>query len=167
MPLSSLAGCRTRNSYEVSMFFGAATAAGSVLTFATHRLDDVMVVRCLGRIVLGHADRLRTVVKQARTPMVVLDLAETTAIDAAGLGVLVSLNNWAKATGTEFRLMNLRPEVERVFEVTKLKPAFAICSVREMFDLLCRAMRSTQAVDESSEFVAAAGKVIADAGSAA
>ena len=142
------------------MFFGTAAAAGSTLTLVTHRLDDVTVVRCLGGITFGYADRLRPAVTLARTSSVVLDLAETTAIDAAGLGVLVSLHHWAKATGTTFRLMNLRPEVERLFELTNLKPLFAICSVPEMFDLLCRAMRFSEAAGASANFVP--GAVIAD-----
>jgi anti-anti-sigma factor len=148
------------------MFFGAATAAGSTLTLKTHRLDDVTVVRCLGSITFGYADRLRPVVTLARTSGVVLDLAETTAIDAAGLGVLVSLHHWAKARGTTFRLMNLRPSVERLLELTNLKPVFAICSVPEMFDLLCRAMRWPEA-DESAEFVPRRRDVMATGGPAA
>ena len=149
------------------MFFGAATAAGSTLTLATHRLDDVTVVRCLGRIVVDYAERLRTVVKQARSPVVVLDLAETTAIDAAGLGVLVSLHRWAKAAGTKLRLMNLRPEIERLFELTNLKPVFAICSVPEMFALLCRAMERGVLLDESMDVPSPNDQLIATDGSAA
>ena len=148
------------------MLFGAETAASSVFTVATHRLGDVMVVRCLGRITFGYADRLKVVVKQARTPVVVLDLAETTAIDAAGLGMLVSLQSWAQAAGTTLKLMNLRPAVEELFELTNLKDVFAVCSVPEMFDLLCRAMRWPDAADEPADFVPQHHELIAG-GSAA
>jgi anti-sigma B factor antagonist len=144
------------------MFFAAATAAGATFTLATHRLDDVTVVRCRGRITLGSVETLRAVVKQAPTPVVVLDLAETTAIDAAGLGVLVSLRHRAQATGTTLKLMNLRPMVERLLELTGLKPAFAICSVPEMFDLLCRAMR--RPADETADFIPRERPVIATGG---
>ena len=148
------------------MFFGTATAE-SVLTIATHRLGDVVVVRCLGRIVVGHTEGLKIAVRQTGAPLVVLDLAETTAIDAAGLGVLVSLHVWAKATGMTLRLMNLRPDVEQVFEATKLKSVFAICSVPEMFDLLCRAMERRASLDGATDVLPTHGQVIATGGSAA
>ena len=80
-----------------------------------------------------------TDIGRAGTRVVVLDLAEITTVDAAGLGELVSLQTWAKATGRELKLMNVLPRVESILELTHLQPAFEICSLGEMVDLLCRA----------------------------
>jgi anti-anti-sigma factor len=86
--------------------------------------------------------------------MVVLDLAEVSAVDAAGVGMLVLLRLWANATGTKLKLMNLTPRVEEVLQLTKLRSAFEVCSVREMMDLLCRASRAVQAHTATASAVA-------------
>ena len=104
-------------------------------------LGDVAVLRCSGRITSEDTEELR---KAVLTPSdirtVVLDLSEVRSVDAAGLGTLVALQNWATASGTQFKLMNLAPLVEQVLEITNLKQQFEICSLSEMLDLLCRAI---------------------------
>lgn len=111
-----------------------------MLSLTIHNLDDVTVFRCAGRITIedGHALR-NAVLVQPHSPITVLDLAGISVVDAAGLGILVSLRRWADATGTKLKLMNLIPRVEDLLELTKLKSAFEVCSVHEMLDLLCRA----------------------------
>jgi len=76
----------------------------------------------------------------------VLDLVNIAAIDAAGLGMLVSLRTSARQTGRILKLMNVTPWVERLLQLTKLKSEFEICSAREMLDLLCRAMQVSELV---------------------
>ena len=111
-----------------------------MLSLTIQKLGDVSVFQCAGRLTAGDGDILRIAVRtQSRVHTVVLDLAEISAIDAAGLGMLVSLRAWAKSTGTDLKLMNLTPRVEEVLELTHLRAAFEVCSVREMMDLLCRA----------------------------
>ena len=111
------------------------------LSLTIQTLGDVAVLRCTGRITSEDSAELR---KAVLTPpdirTVVLDLAEVSSVDAAGLGALVSLRNWATATGTQFKLMNLSPLVEEVLEITNLKQQFEVCSLFEMLDLLCRAI---------------------------
>jgi anti-sigma B factor antagonist len=115
----------------------------TMLSLTIQRLGDVSVIQCSGRVTAGDGDILRIAVRtQSRTHTIVLDLAEVSAIDAAGLGMLVGLRTWAKSTGTELKLMNLTPRVEEVLALTHLRPEFEVCSVREMMDLLCRATRS-------------------------
>lgn len=104
-------------------------------------LGDVAVLRCAGRITVEDSAELREAVltpPEIRT--VVLDLAGVSSVDAAGLGTLVSLRNWATETGTQFKLMNLAPLVEEVLEITNLKEQFEVCSLSEMLELLCRAI---------------------------
>jgi anti-sigma B factor antagonist len=119
-----------------------------MLKVAVQNLGDVTIFRCKGRIVFGRADRLSTAI--SRHPplrIAVLDLAEATAIDAAGIGMLVSLRKWAKASDVRLKLMNLTPKIEDLLELTKLKSAFEICSVPEMLGLLCRAFEQSQFVN--------------------
>jgi anti-anti-sigma factor len=114
--------------------------ANPMLSFTTQNLGDVTVFRCAGRITADSGNQLQNeVVNRTDAREVVLDLAEVSAVDAAGLGVLVSLRTWAETTGRRLKLMNLLPRVEKVLELTHLRSAFDVCSLREMLDLLCRA----------------------------
>jgi anti-anti-sigma factor len=116
-----------------------------MLRLTIQNLSDVTVFRCEGRITFAYADMLRiAVLKQPRNRVAVLDLAEVCAVDAAGLGMLVSLRNWARTNGMALKLMNLAPNVEDLLELTNLRSAFEICSVPEMLDLLCRAFDQSQ-----------------------
>jgi len=104
-------------------------------------LGDVAVLRCSGRITAEDTEDLRNaVLTPSDIRAVVLDLAEVSTVDAAGLGTLASLRLWATETGTQLKLMNLAPLVEEVLEITNLKEQFEICSLSEMLDLLCRAI---------------------------
>lgn len=111
-----------------------------MLKITVNNLGDVTIFRCSGEITLEYTETLRILVlNQPRIRIAVLDLAEIRAIDAAGLGMLVSLRTWATTTGTALRLMNLTPRVEDLLKLTNLRSAFEICSVPDMFDLMCRA----------------------------
>jgi anti-anti-sigma factor len=112
-----------------------------MLTLKIHDLGDNKVLECAGQITSGCADILRiAVLRQPRVRIVVLDLGGVTRVDAAGLGVLVSLRTWAKETGRTIKLMNLTPSVEEVLKLTHLRSVFEVCSVQQMLDLLCRAI---------------------------
>jgi anti-sigma B factor antagonist len=113
-----------------------------MLTARVQRLKDVTVIHCAGRIAFPHASELwATVFRHTRAQALVLDLADVLAIDAAGLGMLVSLRAWAKRTRTELKLMNVSPRVEQLLGLTRLKSEFEVCSAWEMLDLLCRALQ--------------------------
>jgi len=114
-----------------------------MLSFTINNLGDVAIFECKGRMTLEGGDALRSaVLNQPYVQVVVLDLKEIRDIDAAGLGVLASLRGWAKATGTELKLMNLTSRVEKALALTGLKSVFTICSAREMIDLWCRALHN-------------------------
>jgi anti-sigma B factor antagonist len=129
-----------------------------MLTLTTHNLGDVTIFRCAGRITAGDGDVLRNAVLN-RPPLqvVVLDLTDIDAVDAAGLGTLVSVRTWAQASGTKLKLMNLTPRVEELLELTDLRAAFEIYSVREMLDLLCRVARKSQSEDSPAAEAPSAG----------
>jgi len=114
------------------------------LEITIHNLGNATIFRCVGRITLEYADLLRMIVLKQAPSIAVLDLAEITAMDAAGLGILVSLHWWAKTTGARLKLMNLTPTVENLLELFNLGSSFEICSVPEMLSLLCLAFEETQ-----------------------
>ena len=116
-----------------------------MLNLKIQKLADTTVIQCGGRITFPSADTLCTaILQQPRMRAVILDLADINAVDARGLGVLVSLRGWAKKTGTALKLMNMHPRVEKLMELTHLNSAFGICSAREMVDLICRAIHETE-----------------------
>src|SRR5215831_12090276 len=118
-----------------------------MLSLRFEQLGDVTIIHCAGRIVFPDVRELRIVLsRRLRARLLVLDLVDIVAIDAAGLGMLVSLRTWAKQTGRTLKLMNVTPWVEHLLQLTKLKAEFEICSGREMLDLLCRAMHPSELV---------------------
>jgi len=118
-----------------------------MLSFTIHKLRDTTLFRCTGRLVSGESESLRdAVLTSSPIGSVVLDLAEVHSMDAAGLGVLLSLREWAQTAGAKFKLMNLTPRVEEVFELTNLRDVFEFCSVPEMLALMCLAVGQTRAI---------------------
>lgn len=118
-----------------------------MLSLRIQQLGGVTIVRCAVRIAFPDARGLRVaLLQQLRTRTLVLDLADTAAIDAAGLGVLVSLRAWAKQTNRKLKFMNVTPRVEQLLQLTQLESAFEVCSAEEMLDLLCRAIHEGESV---------------------
>ena len=112
-----------------------------MLSLRIPQLGDITIVHCAGRIAFPDARGLRVaLLQQMHTRTLVFDLVDTVAIDASGLGVLVSLRAWAKQTNGKLKLMNVTPRVEQLLQLTKLNSAFEVCSAEDMLDLLCRAI---------------------------
>jgi anti-anti-sigma factor len=113
-----------------------------MLSLKIQKLGGITIVRYAGRFVFPHATELTCAISRlVRTPVLVLDMKDSSRIDAAGLGMLVSVRMWAKSTARILKLMNLMPWVEQLLRLTKLNSEFEICSGREMLDLLCLATR--------------------------
>jgi anti-anti-sigma factor len=110
----------------------------AMLRANTLKIADTIFVRCQGSILVGEdlAAFGCAVIKDASAKRVVLDLAGVRRIDAGGLGVLLGLRNWAGKNEIQFKLMNVRPKVERVIRVARLDRIFEFWSVRDMFDLI-------------------------------
>jgi anti-anti-sigma factor len=111
-----------------------------------HKLGEAIVFRCTGRIGFGECHILRhAVFSHPHIAIAVLNMAEVTAIDASGLGLLVELRNWASTNRVQLKLLNLTPRVANLLDVTHLTPIFDVCSVRDVTDLLFRDNQSSQA----------------------
>jgi len=87
-----------------------------VLTVKVHSLFDVPVLRCSGRIVRGDETALLCAAVQQQKRAIILDLTEVEAIDAAGIGLLVTL----QAAGFYLTLMNPTAQVRDTLRVTKV-----------------------------------------------
>jgi anti-anti-sigma factor len=93
-----------------------------MLTINVEGINEVVVVRCSGRIVCGQETSLLCSVMQQESRNVVLDLTEVDAIDAAGIGALLSL----QAAGVYLNLLNPSRPVREMLQVTRLNSIFEI-----------------------------------------
>ncbi len=93
-----------------------------MLTVNVETLGEIVVLRCLGRIVRGYETVLLCSASKQQGRTVVLDLTHVDTIDAAGIGALVSL----QAAGIYLRLINPTRRVREVLKVTKLDSIFEI-----------------------------------------
>src|SRR5713101_6259327 len=94
-----------------------------MLTVTIEQLGDVVTLRCVGRIVRGQETAILCAAVQQQGRNLVLDLAGVAAIDAAGIGLLVSL----QAAGIYPKLLNPTKQVREVLRVTQLESVFEIC----------------------------------------
>lgn len=118
-----------------------------MLSLRIQQLEDITIAHCIGRISFPDGCGLRfAFLQHLRTRTLILDLADTVAIDAGGLGALVALRGWAKQTNRRLKLMNLTPRVEQLLQLTKLDRSFEVCSAEEMLDLLCRAIHNDESL---------------------
>src|SRR6266700_280709 len=93
-----------------------------MLTVTVENLGGVAILRCRGRIVRGEETAiLCAAVQQERN--IILDLTEVESIDAAGIGLLVSL----QAAGMYLTLMNPTKQVRVILRITKVESIFEIC----------------------------------------
>jgi anti-sigma B factor antagonist len=124
------------------------------LSLETQLIEDVVVIRCRGRIVLGReADVLQAELnKQTELrKKVVLNLAETDYLDSRGLGVLVRALSVLRAKGGELKICELHPSVHEVLQVTNLLKVFApYQSEREAIEAFSGARRSDSAAANPS-----------------
>ena len=94
-----------------------------MLTVTVENFEELTVVRCLGRIVRGYDTLLLCSAAQQAGRNIVLDLTQVDAIDAAGMGALVSL----QAAGVYLKLMNPKRPVRETLKLTNLDTIFEIC----------------------------------------
>ena len=94
-----------------------------MLTVTTQTVADTVILHCRGRLVRGEESALLCAAVRHHGRDVVLDLAQVTAIDAAGIGALVSL----QAAGIYLKLMGPTEMVRDVLRLTGLESLFEIC----------------------------------------
>ena len=112
------------------------------ITFESAR--RVVTVRCQGRLVFGLGSALfGAAVPHHRREVIIVDLSGVTAIDAAGIGALISL----RAAGTYLRLVDPSETVRRVLRLTNLDSVFDISESE------CRKETMVLAPRDGGEFV--------------
>ncbi len=88
--------------------------------------NDIVVLHCTGRIVRGEETALLCAASRQHGRTVVIDLGRVDAVDAAGIGMLVSL----QAAGIYLKLINPNQHVREMLGVTHLDSIFEVCEPR-------------------------------------
>src|SRR5919108_4718280 len=111
-----------------------------MLTVSIQDTGDAVVLRCAGRIVAGENIRLLrdAVMCQVDKHLVVLDLTEVDAIDAAGLGLFIFLQTLAVVAGNELKLMHLTERTQELLAITKLDSVFGTRTSGDAQLLICQ-----------------------------
>jgi anti-sigma B factor antagonist len=98
------------------------------LRMAERDVNGITVLDIDGRIVLGEeSNSFREKVKgllASGKKKIVLNLANVTYIDSAGLGTLVATFHSARSQGASLKLANLGAKFKEVLQVTKLMTVF-------------------------------------------
>jgi anti-sigma B factor antagonist len=98
------------------------------LRMTDREVNGVNVIDLEGRIVLGEeSNSFREKVKgllAAGKRQIVLNLANVSYIDSAGLGTLVATFHSARSQGATLKLANLGAKFKEVLQVTKLMTVF-------------------------------------------
>ena len=100
------------------------------LKMTNREVDGVSVVALDGRIVLGEeSNALREKVKSyiaEGKKKIILNMANITFIDSAGLGTLVAAHHSAKSQGAALKLAHLGSKFQEVLQITKLLTVFDV-----------------------------------------
>ena len=114
---------------------------GDVMSFyiSAEQIGDVAVLQCAGRVAgpesLAALKKAVTSLSQLR--VIVLDLSSVEMVDARGLGMLVFLHNWARAAGSQVKLVNPSRLVRAMLEVTGLTSVLQVSSVNDLIEMFC------------------------------
>ena len=123
-----------------------------MLTIDVESIGEVVVLRCSGRIVCGHETSLLCSAMQQESRSVVLDLTEVDAIDAAGVGALLSL----QAAGIYLQLLNPSRQVREMLKVTRLNSIFEISESQSIAETK-QSMPEGRPDNQSGRFTFASG----------
>jgi anti-anti-sigma factor len=93
-----------------------------MLKVTVENLGEIVILRCVGRIVRGHETAILCSALQQEGRNIILDLTLVDAIDAAGIGALVLL----QAAGIYLKLMNPTERVREILKITQLDSVFEI-----------------------------------------
>lgn len=97
-----------------------------MLTIKSERGDGLVILHCAGRLVAGHETGLLCTAIRQNSREILVDLEQVSAIDAAGVGALISL----QAAGFYLTLANPIPIVRVVLARTDLDSVFEIIESR-------------------------------------
>jgi anti-anti-sigma regulatory factor len=112
-----------------------------MLNLGIERIGELGIVECVGSIVRCEYafDVRRAVMSLEDKRIILIDLSEVSAIEDAGLGILIFLEGWAHDHQIQFKLFNPRKSVRDRLELVRSIRAFDIAPLCEVMALLASA----------------------------
>ena len=100
-----------------------------MLRVQTEQSGEAKILHCTGRLVRGTETTAlqQAVTSRGRQRRLILDLSGVSTVDAAGLGTLVGLYQWARDHRIELQLINLTERVQGLLRLTGLDKVLTIC----------------------------------------
>lgn len=116
-----------------------------MLVVNIHNLDNGVLLRCTGRIVAGEeVNILRSVaLAHGDRKEIVLDLANVSTLDGAGIGMLAFLQGRVRGNGLRLRIQNPSSHVRELLELTNLDSVIEVTPCDE-FQQICRTIRDSE-----------------------
>ena len=98
------------------------TTATPVLQLEVERRPAMTLVHCAGKVIIESYNHFSKTVRSLITEgkPIQVDLAKVTQVDSVGVGTFVSVWASAKNVGCDLQFINPSPEVEELFEITRL-----------------------------------------------
>jgi len=100
------------------------------ITIARRTVDDIKILDCSGKIVLGEGTMtVRNMVRDIITAggkKIILNLADVSYVDSSGIGELVSTYTTVTSAGGQLKLLNLTKKIEQLLAITKLLTVFQV-----------------------------------------
>jgi len=98
------------------------------LTIEEQSVDDVVVLKISGRIILGRDCqqvewKVEDLAREKKTK-IVLDLSGCDHVDSSGVGIIITCYGKAKKSGGELRLAGVTGNVERILKAVNLERIF-------------------------------------------
>jgi anti-sigma B factor antagonist len=99
------------------------------LNLETRAIDDVTVLYCRGRFTYrdeatAFSQKIAELLPYAR--QLVIELSELEIIDSAGLGELVVVHMWIRASGCALKLAGVNPRIRNLLDLTNLLSVFEV-----------------------------------------
>lgn len=95
-------------------------------------IGQTLVVRIEGRLDARAADELKAEFREIIAPHVLLNLEKVSFIDSSGLGLVVSTFRRIRENEGDLSLCCLSPQVETIFELTRLHRVFDIYKTEDL-----------------------------------
>ena len=119
-----------------------------MLVVNIHNLENGVLLRCTGRIVAGEEVNILRSVAMAHSDrnQIVLDLANVSTLDGAGIGMLAFLQGRVRSNGLHLLIQNPNAHVRELLELTNLDSVIEVTPSDE-FQQICHAIHDGDCED--------------------
>ncbi len=100
--------------------------------FEQEHVGDTLVIRLKGRLDAKVVEAVKVDFRKVSEANVLVSFADVSFIDSSGLGLIVSTCRRIRENGGELSLCSLSPQVQAIFELTRLHRVFDIYESEEL-----------------------------------